>query len=87
MIMEVIYRRKFRKAFKKQSKKTHIKFFEKLEIFKKDPFHYSLNNHTLSGEFKGVRSFDITGDIRVHYVEANAVAVFLMIGSHSELYS
>jgi addiction module RelE/StbE family toxin len=84
--MEIVYRKKFKKTFKKQSQKIHNKFFERLEVFKDDPFHYSLNNHALGGEFKGIRSFDITGDIRVHYTETDGVAVFLMIGSHSELY-
>lgn len=86
MIMEIVYRKKFQKAFNKQSQKIQNKFFEKLEVFKNNPFHYSLNDHALGGEFKGVRSFDITGDIRVHYTETNNVAVFLMIGSHSQLY-
>lgn len=85
--MEIIYRKKFKKAFKKQSKKVHDKFFEKIEIFYSDQFHYSLNNHTLHGEFEGVRSFDVTGDIRVHYITIDNIAILLMIGSHSELYS
>ena len=56
-------------------------------IFQNDQFHYSLNNHALSGEFEGVRSIDITGDMRVHYITIDSVAILLKIVSHSELYS
>jgi len=85
--MEIIYRKKFKKAFKKQPKKIQDKFFEKIKIFQDDQFHHSLNNHALSGEFKSVRSFDITGDIRVHYIVVDNIAILLIVGSHSELYS
>ena len=85
--MEIIYRKKFKKAFRKHSKKVQDKFFEKIEVFQNDQFHYLLNNHALKGEFEGVRSFDATGDIRVHYITIDNVVILLMIGSHSELYS
>jgi addiction module RelE/StbE family toxin len=84
--MQVDYHRNFKKAFKKQLKKIQQKFFEKLDIFMEDQFHYSLNNHALDGKFLGLRSFDITGDIRVHYKEKNDVIVLMNIGSHSQLY-
>ena len=85
--MEIIYRKKFKKSFKKQPKKIQDKFFEKIETFQDDQFHHTLNNHALSGEFEGVRSFDVTGDIRVHYIVVDNVAILLTIDSHSELYS
>ena len=84
--MEIIYRKKFKKAFKKQPKKIQDKFFERIEIFQNDQFHYSLNNHALSGEFEGVRSFDVTGDVRVHYMVVDNIAILLTISTHSELY-
>ncbi len=85
--MEIIYRKKFKKAFRKQSAKVHNKFFEAIELFQNNQFHYSLNNHALIGEFEGVRSFNVTGDIRVHYIVMNDIVILLTIGSHSELYS
>ncbi len=57
-----------------------------LRIFVADQFHYSLNNHALSGEFKGIRSFDVTGDVRVHYEEIDDGIVLLKIGTHAQLY-
>ena len=86
-IIEIIYRKKFKKAFKKQAKKVQDKFFERMEIFQNNQFHYLLNNHALSGEFEGVRSFDVTGDIRVRYITIENVVILLIVGFHSELYS
>jgi mRNA-degrading endonuclease YafQ of YafQ-DinJ toxin-antitoxin module len=34
----------------------------------------------------GVRSINITSDIRVHYEQVNNIVIFINIGSHSELY-
>ncbi|HMO79060.1 MAG TPA: type II toxin-antitoxin system mRNA interferase toxin, RelE/StbE family [Candidatus Paceibacterota bacterium] len=84
--MQIRFHRKFKKALQKQSPKIQKKFFEKMEIFVNDQFHYSLNNHALTGQFSGWRSFDVTGDIRVHYGEIGEVIVLMNIGSHSQLY-
>jgi len=84
--MEIRFHQKFKKAFKKQSPKIQKNFFEKMEVFIEDQFHYSLNNHALSGKFIGWRSFDVTGDIRVHYEECGQTILLMNIGSHSTLY-
>ncbi len=85
--MEIIYRKKFKKALRKQSLKIQKKFFKIIEIFQDNQFHYSLNNHALTGEFERVRSINITGDVRIHYIVIDDIVILLMIGSHSELYS
>jgi len=84
--MQIRYHKKFKKSLNKQSKKIQKTFFDKLEIFTEDQFNYSLNNHALTGKFKGWRSINITGDIRVHYEEKGIVIILMNIGSHSELY-
>jgi len=84
--MLVSYHRNFKKALKKQPKKIQAKFLERLEQFCEDQFHFTLNNHALTGKFKGTRSFDITGDVRVHYEESDGGVTLLKIGTHSELY-
>ena len=84
--MHIAYHKKFKKAFVRQPKSIQEKFFERLEIFAQDQFHYLLNNHALAGEFLGWRSFNVTGDIRVHYEEIPGGVVLMSIGSHSELY-
>ena len=84
--MLILFHRNFKKGIKKQPKKIQIKFKEQLEIFQKDPYNYLLNNHALSGKFLGTRSFDVTGDVRVHYEETSDGVELIKIGTHSELY-
>lgn len=84
--MNIRFHRKFQKALRKQPSRIQRELFEKLNVFSRDPFHYSLNNHALKGEFEGWRSFNITGDVRVHYEEDETVVVLMDIGTHSQLY-
>jgi addiction module RelE/StbE family toxin len=85
--MDIEFHKKFKKSLNKKDIKIEKKFFKILKIFQEDQFHYSLNNNALTGKFKGIRSINITGDIRAHYHESKDKIVFLNIGSHSELYS
>ncbi len=84
--MYVAHHRDFKKSLRRQPRKIQEKFLQVSRIFMADQFHYSLNNHALSGEFKGIRSFDVTGDVRVHYEETDEGVVLLKIGTHSQLY-
>lgn len=84
--MNIRFHRNFKKALKKQPGSIQIKFKNKFKTFENDQFHYSLNNHALTGKFTGWRSFNITGDIRVHYQESGDEIILMNIGSHSELY-
>ncbi|MDP3996842.1 MAG: type II toxin-antitoxin system mRNA interferase toxin, RelE/StbE family [bacterium] len=84
--MRISYHRNFKKALRKQKQKVQNKFWDKLEVFAEDQFHYSLNNHALVGKFKGTRSIDITGDVRVHYEEESSGIILLDIDTHSQLY-
>jgi len=84
--MYIFFNNDFQKKPKKQPRKIQIKFKERYSIFQDDQFHYSLNNHALTGKFKGIRSINITGNIIVHYKENSDGIIFLDIGSHSELY-
>jgi len=54
-----------------------------LDIFVEDQFSYQLNNHALGGDFKGWRSINLTGDVRVQYREINQSIVLLDIGTHA----
>lgn len=45
-----------------------------------------LNDHGLTGDLQGRRSFSITGDIRVFYVEFEDKIIFLDIGTHNQVY-
>ncbi len=84
--MNIRFHKKFKKSLRKQGKKIQNKFFSKLDLFVNDQFHYSLNNHALTGEFVGWRSINISGDVRVHYQEEKDGIVLMNIGKHSQLY-
>lgn len=84
--MQVIYQKSFKKELRKQPIHIQEKFLERLKIFLNNPYSDILNNHALRGTLKGIRSFDVTGDIRVHYIEITGGIILLTIGSHSELY-
>jgi addiction module RelE/StbE family toxin len=84
--MYIDYHKNFKKSLKKQTKSVQEKFFEKLDIFIENQFHYSLNNHALKGDLADFRSFDVTGDVRVHYKEVSYGIILVNIGTHSQLY-
>lgn len=85
--MKIELHRDFLKAYINQPKKIQKKFKEKRNLFIKDMFHPLLGNHSLSGEYKGCRSINVTGNIRaIFYVKSNGGVVFINMGSHSELY-
>lgn len=84
--MSIYYSKKFKKSLRKQSISIQDVFYEKLALFRENQFQYSLNNHALSGELKGLRSFNVTGDVRVHYEEVSGDIILIDIGTHSQLY-
>lgn len=85
--MQIAFSSNFNKQIKKINTKIVDKFFERLELFKKDKFNQILNNHKLHGEYEGCSSINITGDFRAvfKYLDENYV-VFSDIGTHPELY-
>ncbi|MFH1535893.1 MAG: type II toxin-antitoxin system mRNA interferase toxin, RelE/StbE family [Patescibacteria group bacterium] len=80
----------YSKTFDKQPKKAQlsikIAFRNKFETFLINPFHPQLNNHPLSGNYKGYRSINITGDWRALYSENKVAIIFELLGTHSQLY-
>jgi len=81
------YSRSFDKQLKKAPLPIKVIFRKRFELFLSNPFHPQLNNHLLTGNYKGYRSINITGDLRVIYEPLkNNVALFIAIGTHSALY-
>jgi len=79
------------KGFDKQYSKLNFKvktaFKRRVELFKANPFDFSLRNHTLKGKYLGYRSIDITGDVRALYTtQGDTIIIFGFIGTHSQLY-
>jgi addiction module RelE/StbE family toxin len=86
--MEVAYSRDFKKDFAKLQKKTQLHFFDRLSLYLEDPQHPLLRVHTLSGNYLGYQSFNVTADVRVIFtIRDNRTVLYLdMIGTHSQLY-
>ncbi len=58
-----------------------------LHLFEIEPYHPSLYNHALTGQWAGHRSIAFGGDWRVHYkmIDKNTM-LFVAVGTHSQLY-
>ncbi len=85
--MKVKFSKKFEKQYSKFSEKIKKAFGRRLDLFVANPNHPLLRNHALIGELQGLRSINITGDIRALYQETEKDRViFISIGSHSQLY-
>lgn len=84
--MNIFLHKNFRKGYNKLTKSQKSKFKERRNLFLKDEFNPILNNHALSGKYKGYRSINVTGNLRVVFKREDKSAIFVMIGSHSNLY-
>lgn len=86
--MRIILHKKFEKQYTKLPIKIKKQFKIRRDIFIENPFDPRLNNHSLGGEYSGMRSINITGDLRAHYFMLKKdTALFVKLGSHSELYN
>ena len=84
----IILHKHFEKRYSKCPRKVQDAFKEKRNLFLENIDNPLLGVHMLHGEYKGYKSFNVTGDIRVLYKEVKEeVFLFVDIGSHSELYS
>lgn len=85
--MEFTSSKYFQKKFNKLSFKLQNQVAKRLELFRINQFHPLLKNHQLHGEFKDLRSINITADVRLLYEKiSNNVYKLSDIGTHSELY-
>lgn len=86
--MRIILHKNFNKKYKKLRLNEKKKFKERRNLFLKNPFHPTLNNHSLHGKYVGYRSTSIAGDLRVIYELLNKnMAFFVDMDIHSNLYS
>ncbi|MFC2131922.1 type II toxin-antitoxin system YafQ family toxin [Bacteroidota bacterium] len=88
--MEISFSNSFKRAFKKKIKGNQSledKFWDRIEIFKENPFDDRLKTHKLSGKLNELHSFSVAFDLRVifSFFEKDK-AIFLNIGSHEEVY-
>ena len=85
-MIEVFLTTGFVKQHKKLPLKIQERFFERVAVFKEDPYHPLLNVHRLHGKKRMFRSINITGDYRAQFLWEGDVVTFHEIGTHSELY-
>ena len=85
--MEVIFHKTFKKRFAKLLKSIQRQASERIYIFSQNPTDPILNNHLVEKRFPGCRSINVTGDYRAIFKIQEASAIFINIGSHSDLYS
>lgn len=79
----------FQKDYKKRichDRKLVKKFGERYELFASGKRDAPLFDHALQGDMSGLRSFSITGDIRVVYKEYDDVIIFDAICTHTQVY-
>jgi len=88
--MTVKYSLLFLQTLKKADVRIRKNFKEKILIFSKNPNDLQLDNHLLKEPYQGLRSIDITADWRAIYEEKSegeeAVAYFVILGTHKQLY-
>lgn len=84
--MIILLHKNFKKSYRRLKKSQKNKFKERRNLFLQDEFNPILNNHALSGKYKGYRSINVTGDIRVVFKREDDTVVFVEIDSHSNLY-
>lgn len=85
--MNIRFHKRFQKTLTKLPVKIQERFSDRLRLFSQDPFHPLLNNHAVDAAYPGWRSINITGDYRALYdSQDDAVAMFMKIGTHAELY-
>ncbi len=60
---------------------------KRIDLFSKEPYHPSLENHKLGGTLKEARAFKINRDIRIVFtMTKNGVAFFNDIGDPDDVY-
>lgn len=88
---KITYNKSFLKAYEKITRsnlKIKTKIKEKIRLFSENPSSPILKDHALVGDMDSLRSFSITGDVRIIYsynVKENTV-IFLDIGTHNQVY-
>jgi addiction module RelE/StbE family toxin len=80
----------FTPLFNKQRKTAPLEikeaFREALELFIENPTYKALRNHSLTGQYAGFRSIDVTDNWRALYRQESGRVIFVDIGTHDQLY-
>ena len=86
--MKILFHKNFIKQLKRFPANVQAQFQKRLKLFMDDPFHPTLSNHALRGEWHDFRSINVTGDVRALYMQSGEnIVEFVIIDTHSNLYS
>ena len=89
-MIEIAFHKTFKRSFKKRIKpypELEQRFWEKVKIFRDNPYQEQLKTHKLSGKLKNFSSFSINFDVRVIFeFYGNDKVIFIDIGTHKEVY-
>ena len=85
--MQVRFSKEFDKRFGRLAVKEQQCFYDRLELLIIDRTHPLLRLHPLKGKYNGYHSINVTGDLRAIFkYHPDGSSIFLLIGSHSQLY-
>ena len=84
--MNTAFHASFVKRFRKLPPNVRNAFRLRLALFLSTPFHVLLRNHSVGRVYPGCRSFNVTGDYRAIYRVEGDTAIFILIGTHADLY-
>jgi len=85
--VKIRYSKKFQKQFSRLNSKVREQFKNRQRLWLREPYNPQLHLHMLTGEYAGLYSINITGDLRALYEKIDdAYVIFGFIGTHSELY-
>ncbi len=88
--MKIKLRPRFEKSYRSRilpNKKLVKKTKERIALFRENAMHPLLKNHSLTGAKRELRSFSVTGDIRIVYQPLGSdEVIFFDIGSHNQVY-
>ncbi|MEK7060411.1 MAG: type II toxin-antitoxin system RelE/ParE family toxin [Patescibacteria group bacterium] len=85
--MRVVPTKKYMRQAERMPSNLYRKLQERVTLFARQPFHPLLDNHPLSGSWRGYRSINITGDWRVVYEQVGTdIARLIEVGTHHNLY-
>ena len=80
----------FKKSYKNRiakNRKLVIQTGTRIKLFQQDTTNPILKDHPLKGKKVPLRSFSITGDIRITYWPiSNEAVIFFDIGTHNQVY-
>jgi mRNA-degrading endonuclease YafQ of YafQ-DinJ toxin-antitoxin module len=89
MIREFVWAGAFKRAIKSRvaGQAVETLFWQKLDVFRQNPFDASLKTHRLAGKLERYWAFSVAYDCRVIFrFLSEERALLVDIGSHEEVY-